>query len=183
MDWLTFIAEIVKAIAWPVAVVLLARIFRPELANLLRGLKKGKIGPAEFEFERTVKELESTAPDLAWTPAETDRPIEYVRLAATHPRAAILEAWVRLEDRAIEFALSKGLTNPSARRHPQGAFAGIRSSGILSKRHLDVLDELRELRNEAAHDPDFNPPYDAVVTYVYLAENLLREFDEIRKAE
>lgn len=50
MDWLTFIAEIVKGVAWPMVALVALLVFRRELGALLGRLKKGKIAGAEFEF-------------------------------------------------------------------------------------------------------------------------------------
>ena len=57
MDTLTFIVEVLKATTWPLASVAIALIFREQLRDLLLRLRKGKVGPAEFEFEERVASL------------------------------------------------------------------------------------------------------------------------------
>jgi hypothetical protein len=55
MDSLAFISEMTKSLAWPLVSVCIAFIFRRQLQALLGRIKKGKVGPAEFEFEEGVK--------------------------------------------------------------------------------------------------------------------------------
>lgn len=175
MDTLTFITEIAKALAWPASTFGIALLFRKQLVELLRTVKRGKVGPAEFEFEREVKAIESVAVQLpsAQTPAHVASD------ATANPRGTILDAWIRLEDQAIDFALKRDLVRPTARRNPHGAIKGILNSGVLSESSQTVLDELYNLRNLAAHDPDFNPSADSVLAYVRLAADLGLELDRM----
>jgi len=89
MDVLTFIAEVIKAGAWPAAAITIALIFRQQLRDLLSRIRKGKVGPAEFEFEQEVQELSASA-TAPQQPPQIGTPT--VTLATTSPRAAILEA-------------------------------------------------------------------------------------------
>lgn len=57
MDGLTFTAEIVKALAWPVAAVVIALVFHRQLKALLGRIRKGSIAGADFEFDQELKEL------------------------------------------------------------------------------------------------------------------------------
>ena len=42
MDTLTFIAELVKALAWPVAIVVVTLLFRSEVTNLQKNYETRK---------------------------------------------------------------------------------------------------------------------------------------------
>src|SRR5258705_12326854 len=87
MDTLTFVVEILKALAWPTATLAIAILFRRELRTLLHRVKKGKIGPAEFEFEATIAALRDRVGAERGSPAEPDKSL--VALAEVDPRAAI----------------------------------------------------------------------------------------------
>ncbi|MFZ5519939.1 MAG: hypothetical protein ACOZD0_01910 [Pseudomonadota bacterium] len=174
MDALSFIAELVKALAWPLATVAIAVIFRSQLVSLLGRLKGGKLGPAEFAFERAVEKLEAAAVDLPSTAAGRASSSD-IQLATTSPRAAIIEAWLEIEENAIAFALCRNLVQPTARRNPMGAINGVYKSGFLSESQKAILRELQELRNDAAHNPDFSPSTDSVLRYVRLAKDLCIE--------
>ena len=175
MDRLTFTAEVIKAVAWPVAVFAIALVFRKQLNFLLQAMKKGKFGPAEFEFERGVQAIEASVSDLPSAPPSQ----AVIKDAAAHPRAAVLEAWLRLEDQVIDLAMTRGLTNATARRYAPASIRSVKESGLLKNSHLRALDDLQELRNRAAHDPDFAPDPSAVVSYVRLAADLGRELEAL----
>ena len=55
MDWLTFFAHLVTAIAWPAATIVLALSLRPAIKDLLRLLRKLKWNDLEAEFGRAAR--------------------------------------------------------------------------------------------------------------------------------
>ncbi len=169
MDWLTFIAAIIKAAAWPGATLAIALIFRTELRALLAKIRKGKVGPAEFEFEQDVKVLTEQAPMGALPPPPVSSPT--ISLATTNPRAAIVEAWLGVETAVQRLAHQRaniGFTS----RNPSSAFRFIENSGLLTATDGALYRDLRALRNQAAHDPEFSPSPESVIEFVQLAQGL-----------
>ena len=162
MDTLSFVAALVQSLAWPLATLGIAILFRKQLVDLFRTMKKGKVGPAEFEFERDVRAIESAATSLPVATPEPKAALE----AASNPRGAILGAWVELQQKATYFAIKNELIKPSTRPNPHGAVRAIINSDLLSAMSRGILKELYELRNVAAHSPDFQPDADAVLAYV-----------------
>lgn len=75
MDWLQFIAALVGAAAWPIAVVVLAFIFRDPITKILGNMKRVSVGDASLEIAETLTVLEA----VAHTPS--DEPIP----AIEHP--------------------------------------------------------------------------------------------------
>ena len=178
MDVLTFIVEIVKAIAWPVAAIFIALLFREQIVALLKRLKNGKIGPAEFEFEEDIRALKDEVM------AETAAPHfllrkRSIRRAASDPRSAILNAWLNVESEAMMVATKKGLITELEARNPGSVVRAILRADILPQRYALLLNELRYLRNQAAHELDFNPAADAVLSYVELANSLVGALEEL----
>ena len=173
MDILTFIAELVKAAAWPLTVVSLALLFKEQLRALFSRIRKGKVGSAEFEFEHGVKELTEQAPPQP--PPQVGTPT--VTLATTNPRAAILEAWLGVESSVQRLAYAKELPASRAPRNPSLMIRAIEQSGILPSEDVTLFNELRVLRNQATHDPDFSPFPESVIKYVQLAEGLKQRID------
>ncbi len=55
MDWLTFLATIIQAVAWPVTIVAIAYLLRKELRALIPLLTKLKYKDIELEFGRRVE--------------------------------------------------------------------------------------------------------------------------------
>jgi hypothetical protein len=170
MDWLTFIVELFKAAAWPIAAVVIALLFRAQLKALLSRLRKGKVGPAEFEFEESVKVLEDEAAQLPQPSSGMGTPS--VQLVTSNPRAAILEAWLGVESAAQNLARARGYNSPSSSRNPLAAIRNLEKAKVLDSQQMGLFNELRSLRNQAAHDVDFSPSADSVLSYAQLAKGL-----------
>ena len=97
MDILTFIAELVKAAAWPITAIVVALLFRSEFRALLARLKKGKVGVAEFEFQEQVAELAKEIAEISTAPQPVALDAETVRLATSNPRGLLVSAWFEIE--------------------------------------------------------------------------------------
>ena len=173
MDTLTFIAEILKATAWPVAVLLIALVFRAELRKLLGRIRKGKVGPAEFEFEETVRALATDAMALSLPRSEAPPALPKAALQHIEPRSAILQAWVEVEDALNRLAYAKA---PDAQALPGSTYAALRQlarSGVIGPEYIALLNDLRTLRNQAVHELEFKPSAESVLGYVKLANDLI----------
>ncbi len=60
-DWselIRAIAELVKALQWPLVALILAAFFKDEIRKLIRRFRKGKFMGAEAEFDAVVEKLE-----------------------------------------------------------------------------------------------------------------------------
>ena len=98
---------------------------------------------------------------------------ELARLAGVSPRAAVLEAFARVEARLAELLDSTGSTEPA--RAMSGTALARRASGqkLISDETLSAIQGLAVLRNLAAHSPtdeiaadrarDYLAPADAVL--------------------
>ncbi len=138
-------------------------------------MKRGKVGMAEFEFERDVRELESSAQLLP----SSKSPANAAFMATENPRGAVLDAWLRLEEQIISLAMRKGLTNATARRYPRGSIDALMRSDLITSSDRSIVENMRELRNLAAHDPDFSPNPDSVVSYLQLSSDLGVRLEQI----
>src|ERR1051325_10606277 len=61
MDHLTFVAETIKAVAWPVAAAVVLLSFRTPLVTLLNSLKSLKYGEIEAGFGERVRQAKEEA--------------------------------------------------------------------------------------------------------------------------
>lgn len=162
MDVLSFIAEIVKALAWPVAAVVLITLLRTEIKALLPLLKKLKAGPVEAEFDREVKELKTTAE--AQLPAglqpQTISPQrqKLLQLAEINPRSAVIEAWQGVEFVARRFLQAQELSlSERDVQSPVALLRGLNRHEVLTRDEVALFNNLRNLRNEAVHLTEFAP--------------------------
>lgn len=172
MDALTFIAELVKAGAWPIAAVVLAIMFRSEFRALLGRLKKGKVGSAEFEFQEEVAELKTDIAELSPAPAPVSLKPELIGLATSNPRGAMLTAWIEIETALMALAQKHNLLDAHTCRYPSALVRALARAKLIPMAYAPGFSALRRLRNQAAHDIDFNPSEEATLGYLEIAEEL-----------
>ena len=174
MDGLTFIASIVKSLAWPTATVILVVLFKDHIVKLAPFIKKLKAGPLEAEFEREVNALkESTPVQAVSSPARLEAAATenfLFQLAELHPRSAILESWLRLEAAARDALGSNTTGSQKGSYIPAARLAEpLAQAGIISQGQVTLFHELRRLRNEVAHAVGFEPTQDSARSYIFLA--------------
>lgn len=157
MDWLTFTAEIVKAAAWPAVAVVIALIFRSQLGALMARLSRGRLGPAEFEFEQQLKVLAArSAKARAATSVGAPGATAAVMPDAGSAREAIMGAWHGLEE-----AARAGMQQRSAQ-------------------DMALYRQLGALRDQVQHTADFQPSPESVNLYVQLAQSLQARLEGAR---
>jgi len=173
LDWRTFIAEVLKAIAWPAFLFFTVLVFRKPLLDLIPALRRLRFKEFELEFGRELLEAER------WVTALPVRP-EVVRGAGTAPErlrhiatvaptAAILEAWRDLEAAAADAAARRGF---SVAGGIWQLFAVLQSERILTEAQASAVDSLRRLRNKVAHTDDGGITEEQALRYVEIAASL-----------
>ena len=177
MDILTFIAQMVQALAWPLAVLLILFIYRRPFARLLSLVERLRFEGVELEFGQGVADLtravnrELPAKALAEASAVTRERLQ--KLAPLSPRAVVLEAWLEFEEAALD-ALKRRNVNLSSReaRTPLLLGHALEEAGILDEGKQEIFYKLRTLRNAAAHASDFRLDGDAAMEYADAALRL-----------
>lgn len=168
------LVQLVKALAWPVAAVWLGYIFRGEIRKLLSRMSHFKYKDIEAKFDEDLTKAEAevaiaqAAHEPKLPPQETLSKLDQLRrIAEVSPRAAIMEAWVLVESAAAEVGLVAGTTIP--RTSPRMIMQYLAKSGSLPESSLLLVDRLRQLRNQAAHLPDFALSQEEAERYLELA--------------
>jgi hypothetical protein len=169
MNVLTFISDIVKALAWPIVSLVIAMVFRSELRALLHRIKKGKVGPAEFEFEETIAAIRDRVGKTETRSPEIDPAI--VSLADRDPRSVILNSWLTIEA-IVELIVAKQATQEERRDARSAALRVLHRLLRDKPEYVDMYNDLRMLRNQAVHDVDFSPRASSVIEYVSLTSEL-----------
>ncbi len=159
MDWLTFFSNVINSLVWPVAILVIVFLLRDPLVKLVPLLKKLKYKEFELEFSQEVRELRQSV-ERELPAAEDPRSLgsrERLRqLADISPRSTVLEAWLEVESAGAE----------AARRHrPELGERDVRNwlkvldalvrANVVDKERFFQLQELKMLRNRAAHVEDF----------------------------
>ncbi|AOG12125.1 hypothetical protein [Agrobacterium sp. RAC06] len=68
MSWLEWSSSVIGSTAWPIALVIVALIFRGHINNLLKRVKGAKYGDAEVQFREDLDKIEAQVGDLPPAP-------------------------------------------------------------------------------------------------------------------
>ena len=182
VNWLDFISSVIASLAWPVVTLIAVLVLRQPLARLLPTLRRAKYKGFDLEFGERLDELEERA-DEARLPEPVEPPAwvhespddwtfgDYIeRLAPVSPRVAITEAW-----RHVELALKDAgarIGQPKS-QHLARVARELQSAGRLSRDAVSLVDDLRGLRNRAAHAREFDLEPEQALEFARLAERLI----------
>lgn len=171
------LVTLLTGIAWPVAVVWVAYLFKGELRSLIHRMSQLKYKDVEAKFEiglaeaeAKVSSIEQSSPSLPSRPEITSKLESLRRIADVSPRAAIMEAWVLVEDAAGKSGFVQGAAIP--RVNPHLFVEELVRREKLPKGSDSLLDQMRKLRNQAAHLPDFSLNQDEADRYLQLAARM-----------
>lgn len=180
MTYLEFFASVVNSLAWPALIAASAFFLRAPLFKILERMTSVRFAGLEADFREALKtdqpaedKLEDGAKDLEINFTE----LEFIEsLADISPRAAIIEAWLKVERAGSEYVEAVG--------GDEEALAGglmklkkYKRAAIES--YMSRYRELRQLRNEAAHADEFAVPAFYAKDY---AEAALRLASQIKGA-
>lgn len=166
MDWATFIATLVKSLSWPTVVLIIVIILKQEIkalvTNLGGRLKSAKGAGIELNFGERIDEVQKALPPedrLQTTVPSNKRLVDLSDLSALPPAYIVSQAWLTVEAAIQEamapIAVSHSRTRPFAA--PE-LLRIARQQSLVTEDEVPSLEELRRLRNLAAHarDPDIS---------------------------
>lgn len=179
VDW-ALVVEALKALAWPIVVLVLGWRLHPNIKQLAERVKKLKIGDKEIELSEVpkppalppgdAKPAIATA-ELKQLPEPSDpAPAAEPALVEYAPGGAVVNAWAKLEEvmRRESERVGSGVV-------PATAGALINQLSILGviPHELDpVVRELREIRNRVVHAGE-NPTVAAATQFVATVEEII----------
>lgn len=186
MDWLDWTSSVISSLAWPVAAIIIAGLFRSQITSLLAKIRKLSWGDAAVDFTERLDKIETVTQEAqAATPrASIDEPScevlsesRFQQLLAISPEAAITWSWLpierKLSDLASRYAGDKLLRS-------RDRMNLLHSVGLISSSTLKLLHELQSLRNSAAHSADRNLSAADAVRFEALAQEAMRGLGQIR---
>jgi hypothetical protein len=182
MDICSFIANIVGSLAWPTFTLVIVLLLLKPLRELIPLMQKLKYKDLELEFGRRIEEVsaevarelspnalrEYSAPEMG----------DLTKLAEISPRLLVLEAWLNVEHAAIETANRLGANLGASQSYQAIKF--LESSGKTDRSLVALLREMRGLRNEATHVPDFALGKEAALRYAESASGLAWYFRNVK---
>lgn len=158
---MNLIVQLLTGIAWPVVVLWIAYLFRAELRNLIGRVSRFKYKDLEFESglekaETSIAVIEATR-SLPEPNALVEGRLEQLRdLMRVSTRAAVMEAWIMIEEAAAKSGFITGAQTP--RTNVMSFITYLVHQGRLPSESVTLAGKLRELRNQAAHYFDFSLP-------------------------
>jgi hypothetical protein len=178
VTWLPFAASLVHSLAWPTGVVAVITILRKPIGTALNhGVRRVRAGPVEVEFEQELAEVRQelrSSPELAYAPApkgDISVAEELAPLADLSPRAAVLEAFARVEWQLRDRV--RGIADVSDRATGGKMALLARNQKLISEETFRAFEGLALLRNLATHSQDEQISSARAREYVALANAVL----------
>lgn len=174
MSVLDFIAALVAALAWPIALIVVVLILRSHIPDFLRSLRKLKLSGFEVELERTRADIESAVAVAAETQPAVDS-YDDAPLASPvlgDPTASILRTHQRLEEDLRRRLQAEGVESVDNRSAIQLVGLGV-SKGIFAESAAEAVRGVSVLRNLAAHGRGAEVTAGEAAEYVALVEATL----------
>jgi hypothetical protein len=183
MDVMTFIAEMTKALAWPLTVILVSLIFGRSVVGLLKGMQLRRITRGEWsaDFEAAAKEVRAELPSPAQglprisISGQLDADTE--QLVYVAPDAAISRAWNQLEKRVSDTAAQFGISQKSL---PE-VLRSLVEKGVVNPSVTDSILGLRNMRNLAVHAPAKQLTQEQAREFITLVEEIMWTLEQNTK--
>lgn len=178
MDTYTFIVEMAKALAWPTALMAALVILRRPLAGLIPLLQRIRYKNLEVEFAQKTQRTRDEAraelpPGRHRRGLPTDVQDRILKIAAISPRLAVIEAWRELELHMLETARKLPQFQDVTFRRPFEAIQALEKAEQLPSRFASMIQTLRELRNRAAHAPEFALASESAARYAIATDEVV----------
>jgi hypothetical protein len=184
VDGFEFASSVIRSVAWPTAVLTIVFLLRSPIRAALTGpIRRWKVGPSGAEVEywehaasETLEQLPPEAAEQAEKALGGGLAGELTPLAEVSPRAAVMEAFVRIESELRRIAM----TPPPIASPDQVERMGARQlaviahhEGRISDQSLNAIDRLVVMRNLAAHAPAGEIDTNMALEFVHLADAVM----------
>jgi hypothetical protein len=186
VNWLAFIAALAGSLAWPLTVVIIVLIFRRPLLAVAPSLREFELGSLKLKFAEGLAQAASVAEQIAPAPSESPVPTKpdslhfggtdiednELLLAVSAPGALVLQSFVKVEQALFLAAANAGL-DTNKRRGVRIVAQELEKRGALTPEIAKIVQLLGDLRNEAAHLPNFGIEPRQALEYARLARHVV----------
>lgn len=195
-DVLKFASEFISAVAWPLAIAFIVRLFKHEIVERIPLLSELTLpGGISAKFNETLSRVEA---DVASTDAaaaqvndgevgeERQTPEPGVRFSVApdrveiesdkavlraNPTGAVMESWKSLEQ-LLRHAAVQLISLPAGSRGPKNLIKSLSNASVIDTEETQAILELFELRNLVAHSPNRAISENEAKRFVNLAQQL-----------
>jgi hypothetical protein len=180
MSGLQFVVDFVRALVWPVAIVVIVVFLRRPIADILMqlasGLRRLRAGQSDAEFDRIAGQMkaELTATVSAGGSSQAALPVllRFAAAAEDEPASAVTQAFGAIEVALRELLGSSGKLVPVGTGDPTAVARFARDQALVPESVVRAVDGAVALRNFAAADPA-RVTRDHAVKYLALIDALL----------
>lgn len=179
MSLLQFFAEAIKALAWPLATVVLAFLLKGNLVTLIRNIRSVKAGGVEASFNEQIEEsslTENVTPDNAAKFSNTNITLDQIK---SNPEGAVVAAWKKIEGQLLR--ILDGVLPNNKKNSPLAMNKLATEHDIMSYDDIAKLTSLRRLRNTAVHATGEQVSYASALEYVAAADEIVKKLISIPK--
>lgn len=186
------LVKLVEALAWPITILIIIFLFKKELAKIFTRLSSFKYKEFEAQFNLGLDTAEEKAKELPIEQrgdikltgsAEVVFDSKYARLreiAKLSPRSAISSAWFEVENVLYEINKESLKYNAPSFKLSQ-VLNDLVKKELISNSANDIFRELRQLRNQSVHYPEFAINQDEAERYIDVALKLSGELIKVKE--
>tara|TARA_E500000318_G_scaffold106856_1_gene115332 strand:- start:1867 stop:2478 length:612 start_codon:yes stop_codon:yes gene_type:complete len=190
-NWELIAHTALKSLPWPITVLIIAWWFRRDIRQVLGRLKSFQGGQFRADFDKLnhlsnspETEISQELEDEERMPSSESEASEFfdtrdlLGIADVRPTAAIVEAWRTLEATMLarlSSSAAQKFETRNGRKQISGyqLTRGLQTQNLLSNADAKIADELRIIRNKAAHSVDSEPSTAQAKQYIREARKLV----------
>lgn len=176
LNTLEFVSAIIKALSWPMVVLICVFLLRNPLSKILTNLNRLSYNNLEMVFEQKLNQLETTLDDneqMNFDIYQTNnKDLEILTIAQVSPNAAIIMAWALIEHELKNLLNSNNLLE-NKKSNPLSLINLLLKNELLDNETIATLHDLRELRNTAAHSHQETLSYLQAIKYYELVKKII----------
>jgi hypothetical protein len=192
LSFLKLVFDFLVGIAWPVALLIILWIFREHVSFLWERVTSVDVAGFKATFDRGLDRAEKSASAAAIQAPSGELENNFVReqrksfpppdltyseqiraLAEVSPQSAIIAKWVEVETQLRRMAASKSILDTESAA-PIFLLRELVKSGAISNPTLQAVNELRQMRNFAAHGGGKTLTADDSLRFVGIANVVLK---------
>jgi ABC-type amino acid transport substrate-binding protein len=177
MDLFSFISEIIKALAWPVVVVIVVLLLRIPLSNSVPLLKRLKALDVELEFSTQLAEVQAKVSDISHIDITVNQNQSQLSVTSVEMPSVeiILEAWLELRNSIISAAKNSGLSDDDGT--VSASLKCLKTEKRLDESLLKVIRDLEDMKNKALGSQGSTITIDEARAYAGHAQAVVRYLD------
>ncbi len=161
MEIAELILEYIKALSWPTVAIVILFMFKNEFVKIVQRLAHLKYKDLELDFNKVKQKAEELQKEVLEERSSVkstvlssleDQILETIERA---PSAAILLAWSGLETAMVSAVSRLAISpEPPSYRSPMHNMEVLSKYSGISKNNVNLIQEMRLLRNKVAHERD-----------------------------